>query len=180
MQLLNISDQTCSIKSSVYLWNDSICSAHGISLSSLISSNNTHSSPFYVHRTVTPPPDVLNATWAKWKCEIFAKGILQVDDYSDVQHRSCTPTATTAAKDCCFKAALSQNRKSLGLSPAAAVLCMKPEICKHREAVLVWAILQLFAIVFHRVFMFFLSGGRGRWLFQTSLPGSCSIKKKKK
>lgn len=41
VQLLNITDQTCSIKSSAYFCNDLDFSPYEISLSSLISSNNT-------------------------------------------------------------------------------------------------------------------------------------------
>lgn len=46
VQLLNISDQTCTIKSSVYLPNDLNRSPREISPSSLLSSNRAHNSPF--------------------------------------------------------------------------------------------------------------------------------------
>lgn len=42
-------------------------------------------------------------------------------------------TPTDFSRACCFKAAVSQNRKFPWLSPAAAGLCMQLEICKQQR-----------------------------------------------
>lgn len=69
MQLLNITDQTCSIKSSAYFCNDLDRSPHEISLSSLISSNNAH----IILVVLVAHPVLTHSMWTttSQRCQMF-------------------------------------------------------------------------------------------------------------
>ena len=178
MQLLNISDQTCRIKSSVYLWNDSNCSAHGISLSSLISSN-THNSPFYVHCNVTRRQRFWTQPEQNENVRPLQKGFGRwtvIQTFNTASPNQPPPPPKTVAVKQLFPKIGSPS--GFPLSLLSSVRSQK-YVNIERPSLSEWYCSRSLSF-FTACLCFFWAGGRGPWLFQTSRPGSCSKNKERK
>lgn len=169
VQLLNIPDQTCFIKSSAFLTPFSLWDQ----ARRKISSDNVHISHFSIkaefNRHTVPDVESLSQCNAGqplliqwwftiWKCPFALRPVTQILPTAAHTSPPCPrPLFSTA---CCFKAAVSQNRKFPWLSPAAAaVLCMQVEICKQQKVCARQLNTAALCIVFLSVFLFCQPGG---------------------